>query len=111
MILVKFWMHVSDSEQLKRFERRRKNQLKSWKLTDEDWRNRERRGEYEAAIEEMLERTDRPNAPWHLIEADSKRWARVKVLNTVIAEMESGMRRAGVSVPQDEDPADEDVSD
>jgi AMP-polyphosphate phosphotransferase len=111
MIMVKFWMHVSDAEQLKRFERRKKNELKSWKLTDEDWRNREKRGEYEAAVEEMLERTDKPNAPWHLIEADSKRWARVKVLNTVIAEIESGMRRAGMEVPQGEDPADEDVTD
>ena len=57
MILVKFWLHVSDEEQLKRFEAREKDPLKSWKLTDEDWRNRGKRAEYEAAIEEMVERT------------------------------------------------------
>ena len=58
MILVKFWMHISDDEQLKRFERRKKNPLKQWKLTDEDWRNREKRPEYVEAIEDMLARTD-----------------------------------------------------
>ena len=79
MILVKFWMHISDEEQLKRFERRKKDPLKQWKLTDEDWRNREKRPEYTEAIEDMLARTDQaPHAPWHLIEADSKRYARVR---------------------------------
>ena len=90
MILIKFWMHISDEEQLKRFEARRDDPLKSWKLTDEDWRNRKKRKHYAAAIEEMLERTDTRGAPWHLVEGDSKRWARVKVIETVIA---SGSRR------------------
>src|SRR5918998_4770357 len=58
MALVKFWMHISHEEQLERFERRRGRPLKEWKLTDEDWRNREKRPAYEAAVEEMLERTD-----------------------------------------------------
>ena len=58
MVLIKFWMHVSDEEQLKRFEARRDDPLKSWKLTDEDWRNRKKRKQYTAAIEDMLERTD-----------------------------------------------------
>ncbi len=91
-ILVKFWMHLSDEEQLRRFERRERKPLKHWKLTDEDWRNRKRRAEYEQAVEDMLERTDHEHAAWHLVEGDSKRWARVKVLETVIAEVESGMR-------------------
>jgi polyphosphate kinase 2 (PPK2 family) len=100
MILIKFWLEISDAEQLKRFERRDKDPLKSWKLTDEDWRNREKRPAYESAVEEMLERTDRPPAAaWHLIEANSKRYARVKVLETVIAEIEDGMRRYGVDPP------------
>ena len=77
MILVKFWLHLSDEEQLRRFERRQHDPLKQWKLTDEDWRNREKRRPYEAAVEEMIERTDRPYAPWTLVEAESKRWARV----------------------------------
>ena len=88
MILVKFWVHVSDEEQLKRFEARRDDPLKSWKLTDEDWRNRKQRKRYEAAIEEMLERTDTPAAPWHLVEGDSKRWARVRVIETVCERIE-----------------------
>ena len=100
MILVKLWMHISDSEQLKRFERRQKNPLKQWKLTDEDWRNRERRPQYLEAIEDMLARCDQPpHAPWHLIEADSKRYARVRVLDTVVAAIEDGMRRHGIEPP------------
>jgi polyphosphate kinase 2 (PPK2 family) len=99
MVLVKFWLHVSQEEQLARFEARRTDPLKSWKLTDEDWRNRDKRHAYEAAVEEMLERTDIPEAPWILVEGDSKRWARVKVLEETIAAVEAGMLRAGVPVP------------
>ena len=73
MILVKLWLHISAEEQLKRFERRRDDPLKRWKLTDEDWRNREKRDAYEEAVEDMLARTDQPNAPWSLIAGDSKR--------------------------------------
>jgi len=88
-ILIKFFMHVSDAEQLKRFEARAKDPLKTWKLTDEDWRNREKRAEYEEAIEAMLERTSTESAPWELVEGDSKRYARVKVIETVIARIEA----------------------
>ncbi len=88
MVLIKFWMHVSDEEQLKRFEARRGDPLKSWKLTDEDWRNREKRKQYAMAIEDMLERTSTDVAPWHLVEGDSKRWARVKVVETVCERIE-----------------------
>ena len=95
MILVKFWLHISDEEQLKRFKRREKDPLKAWKLTDEDWRNREKRGEYEEAVEDMLARTDQPYAPWNLIEGDSKRYARVKVIETVIERIEAGHEAVG----------------
>jgi polyphosphate kinase 2 (PPK2 family) len=99
-ILVKIWLHISDEEQLHRFERRARKPLKQWKLTDEDWRNREKRPEYLEAIEEMLERTDcAPHARWHVIPADSKRYARVTVMETVIAEIEDGMRRNGLEPP------------
>jgi AMP-polyphosphate phosphotransferase len=98
-VLVKLWMHVSDEEQLHRFEKRQKNPLKGWKITDEDWRNREQRALYEEAIEEMLERTEHPQAPWHLVEGDSKRYARVKAIETVNAEVERGMRERGFPVP------------
>jgi len=89
MILVKLWLHVSEEEQLKRFEAREQDPLKSWKLTDEDWRNRGRRAEYEAAVEEMVEKTSTEWAPWSLVPADSKRYARVAVLNTVIDAIEA----------------------
>jgi polyphosphate kinase 2 (PPK2 family) len=104
MIIIKFWLHISSAEQLKRFKRRDKDPLKSWKLTDEDWRNRKRRRAYTRAVEDMVERTDAPHAPWHLIEGDSKRWARVKVLETTNAALEDGMRARGFKVPKPAEP-------
>lgn len=89
-ILVKLWMHVSDAEQLRRFEARRDDRLKAWKLTPDDWRNRERRADYEEAVEDMLDRTDTKAAPWTIVPAESKRYARVFVLETVIAAYERG---------------------
>jgi polyphosphate kinase 2 (PPK2 family) len=98
-ILVKFWLHISEAEQLKRFQLREKDPLRRWKLTEEDWRNREKRAEYERAVEDMRARTDHELAAWQLVEADSKRWARVKVLETVIAEIERAMRERGFEPP------------
>jgi len=99
-ILVKFWMHISDEEQLRRFERRERKPLKAWKLTEEDWRNREKRGEYEEAVEAMLARTDRPHAHWDVVAGESKRFARVSVIETVIRRIEEGMERCGHPVPE-----------
>lgn len=95
-VLVKFWMHISPKEQLERFEARRDNPLKSWKLTEDDWRNRERRKDYEVAVEEMLERTDKPHARWQIVSAESKHYARVHVLETVIDAIERGLERQGL---------------
>jgi len=101
MVLIKFWLHVSAEEQLQRFKSREKEPLKSWKLTDEDWRNREKRPAYEEAVEDMVDRTSvEPHAVWHLIPGDSKRYARVAVIETVIAEIEAGMRRHGLEPPE-----------
>ena len=88
-ILVKFFLHLSQDEQLKRFKAREKDPMKSWKLTDEDWRNREKHDQYLAAVEEMFERTSTEHAPWRLVEAESKRYARVKVIETVCDEIEA----------------------
>ena len=98
-VLVKFWMHVSDEEQLRRFEKRQNDPLKGWKITEDDWRNREKRPQYLEAVEDMFERTDHAHARWQLIEANQKRFARVKVIETVIAEVERGMRERGFPVP------------
>jgi len=94
-ILVKFFLHISDEEQLRRFRRRAADPLKRWKLTDEDWRNRAKRPAYEQAVEDMLERTDHELGRWQLVEADSKRFARVKVVETVIEQVDLGMRQLG----------------
>jgi polyphosphate kinase 2 (PPK2 family) len=95
MIIVKFWLHISDEEQLRRFRRREQDALKRWKLTDEDWRNRGRREEYAEAVEDMLAKTDHDLGRWYLVEAESKRYARVKVIETTIAAIEDGMREQG----------------
>ena len=99
MIFLKFFLHISSKEQLKRFEKRERDPLKGWKLTDEDWRNRKKRRSYVKATDEMLERTDTEWAPWTLVEADSKRFARVKVLESACAAIEDGMRRHGIDPP------------
>jgi polyphosphate kinase 2 (PPK2 family) len=99
MVLVKLWMHISHEEQLQRFERRQADPLRQWKLGPEDWRNRERRLEYEAALADMLTLTDHPLGPWDVIPAEDKRYARVNVLETVIHRIEEGMRREGLEPP------------
>jgi len=99
MIIVKFWLHLSPAEQLKRFKARERDPLKAWKLTAEDWRNRGKRREYEAAVEEMLDRTDHAAAPWVLVEAEDKRWTRVKVVESVVRAIEMGMAMRNIPVP------------
>ena len=98
-IMVKFWLHVSAEEQLRRFKEREGNPLKRWKLTPDDWKNREKRPQYLEAVEDMLARTDHGAARWQLVEGESKRFARVKVVETVIAEIERGCRERGFSLP------------
>jgi polyphosphate kinase 2 (PPK2 family) len=96
MVLVKFWLHVSAEEQLRRFESRRDDPYRAWKLTDEDWRNREKRPAYEAAVEEMLDRTDHPDGRWHVVAGDDKRWARVAVVRTVCEVVEAALAARGI---------------
>ncbi|MEO6713878.1 MAG: UDP-galactose-lipid carrier transferase [Mycobacteriales bacterium] len=98
-IIVKFWLHMSEDEQLRRFEKRRDDPYRAWKLTDEDWRNRDKRAAYEKAIEDMLERTDHSDAPWHLVAGENKRWARVSVVNQVVQSIESGLAARGLAIP------------
>ncbi|HEX2307862.1 MAG TPA: hypothetical protein VHI14_06050 [Jatrophihabitantaceae bacterium] len=95
-IIVKFWMHISAEEQLRRFESRSQDPLRRWKLTDEDWRNRDRRAAYELAVDEMLARTDQPRAPWLVVPGDDKPTARARVVEHVCARIEES-----VDVPED----------
>ena len=97
--ILKFYLHISPEEQLARFKARQTDPLKKWKLTDEDWRNREKRPQYEGAVIEMLERTDTSFAPWILVEGNDKRYARVKVIETVIEHIEKALERAGIEIP------------
>lgn len=97
--LVKFWLHISSEEQARRYEQRRDDPLRHWKLTDEDWRNRSKRAAYLDAAEEMFERTDSKHAPWDIVAAESKHYARVAVLDTVIARSRHAMEDAGLTIP------------
>lgn len=99
LIVVKFWMHVSDDEQLARFNARAADPLKRWKLTDEDWRNREKNRLYDAAAEDMFAKTSHKLSPWEVIPAEQKRYGRIAVLQTLNRRIEEGMRRFGVDVP------------
>jgi polyphosphate kinase 2 (PPK2 family) len=95
LVLVKFWLHLSEDEQLRRFRARERDPLKRWKLTGEDWRNISHRADYELAVEDMLAETDHPMAPWKVVAAESKPYARVRVLEIVIEAVEQALRAVG----------------
>jgi len=83
IVLVKYWLHITKDEQERRFTERAKSPYKSWKLTDEDWRNREKWDLYELAVNDMVEHTSTHHAPWHLVPANDKNHARVEVLRVM----------------------------
>lgn len=88
-LVVKFWFHIDKAEQLRRFEARNQTPHKRWKLTDEDYRNREKWQDYEVAVDEMLVRTSTRTAPWTLVEGNDKRHARVKSLRHLVEILEA----------------------
>ena len=90
-VIVKFWIQISPEEQLQRFEARKTTAYKQYKITEEDWRNREKWDEYEKAVTEMLTRTSTTYAPWTIIEGNDKRWARVKAIRTVAEAIETSL--------------------
>ncbi len=93
-IVLKFWMHIDKDEQERRFKERQETPEKQWKITDEDWRNRAKWDEYEVAVDEMLVRTSTDYAPWIIVEANSKYYARVKVLETVVNALEKRLKNS-----------------
>ena len=93
-VLVKFWIHISKEEQLKRFTLRQNTPHKQWKITDEDWRNRERWDEYYEAVSDILDKTSTKNAPWTVIEGNQKLYARIKALKTVCAAVDAALDSA-----------------
>ena len=92
-IVLKFWLQIDKDEQERRFNERMNTPEKRWKITDEDWRNRAKWDAYEKAVDEMLIRTSTTYAPWTIVEADSKYYARIKVLKTVVEALEARMNR------------------
>ncbi|MFH0879909.1 MAG: phosphate--AMP phosphotransferase [Lentisphaerota bacterium] len=91
-VLVKLWLQIDKEEQLRRFTERQKSPLKQWKITDEDWRNREKWDAYYEAVDDMLALTSTPHAPWTIIEANSKYYARIKTLRSVVEAIEKKLR-------------------
>lgn len=92
IVLLKFWLHVDKQEQLRRFREREHTDYKQFKITAEDWRNRGKWAAYEAAANEMLERTSSEFAPWYTIEADDKKFARIKVIRTVVKSFKAALK-------------------
>jgi polyphosphate kinase 2 (PPK2 family) len=90
-VLVKFWLHIGQDEQLARFELRQETPYKAWKLTDEDWRNREKWEPYVEAVEDMLLKTSTTGSPWTVVPANDKLYARVNVLETVVEALEGSL--------------------
>ena len=88
ILLLKFWLHIDDDEQLKRFKKREKSPYKHWKLTEEDWRNRELWEAYEQYGQDIIQYTSTKKAPWILVEANNKQYARLKVLQTVVDHLQ-----------------------
>lgn len=91
-VVLKFWMHIDKDEQARRFKERQDTSEKNWKITEEDWRNREKWELYEKAVDEMLVRTSTANAPWIIVEGNDKLYARIKVLETVVEALEKRMK-------------------
>jgi polyphosphate kinase 2 (PPK2 family) len=98
--IVKFWLQISDDEQLVRFNNRQGDPLKQWKLTPDDWRNREKRSAYVRCINSMIDTTDHGHAHWDLIAAENKHFARVAVLETLIERWVHDLERRGYTVPE-----------
>jgi polyphosphate:AMP phosphotransferase len=90
-VVAKFWLAISNEEQLRRFEERKATEWKRYKITEEDWRNREKWGAYEAAVCEMVDRTSTEIAPWTLVEAENKAFGRIKVIRTLCERIEEAL--------------------
>ena len=87
-VVIKFWIHIDQDTQLARFTERQNTPEKQWKITDEDWRNREKWDLYETAVDEMLQKTSTKNAPWYIIESNDKKYARIRTLEIIVKALE-----------------------
>ncbi len=103
-VIIKFFLHISKKEQKRRFKKLEKDPLKSWHVQPEDWEHHRKYSEYVLAIEEMLERTDTEWGPWTIVEATDRRWARVKIFETIIRRLEETLVERGLDLPEPELP-------
>ncbi len=99
-LIVKFYYHITEEEQLARFTVRQDNPFKRWKLTNEDWRNREKWEDYVAAAEEMFVKTDTKYAPWHIIACNDKKFSRIETLKIIVGRMEEHLIMHGIPLPE-----------
>ncbi len=106
-VIVKFFLHISKKEQKKRFKKLEKNPLESWHVQPEDWEHHRKYDQYVLAIEEMLERTETEWGPWTIVEATDRRWARVKIFETIIHRIEWALERHGHPLPVQRSDQDE----
>ena len=93
-VLLKFWIHIDQETQLARFTERQNTPEKQWKITEEDWRNREKWPQYEGAVDEMLQKTSTKNAPWFIIESNDKHYARIKALRIIVKALEEACEKS-----------------
>ena len=87
-VIIKFWVQIDKDTQLERFNERQNTPEKQWKITDDDWRNRDKWDAYETAVNEMIQKTSTSYAPWHILESVDKKYARIKALKIVVEELE-----------------------
>ena len=91
--MIKFWVQIDKRTQLKRFKERQATPEKQWKITDEDWRNREKWPQYEEAVDEMLQKTSTENAPWVIIQSNDKQYARIQALKIIVKALEKACKK------------------
>ena len=91
VVVLKFWLQIDKDEQERRFKERMEDPEKQWKITDEDWRNREKWDVYEDAVNEMIQKTSTKTAPWHIIESNDKKYARLKTMHLMIDAIETAL--------------------
>ena len=92
-VVLKFWIHIDKETQLERFNNRENTPEKQWKITEEDWRNREKWDSYEIAVDELLQKTSTKNAPWYIIESNDKKYARIKTLGIIVKALEKACEK------------------
>jgi len=98
-VVIKFFLHISEAEQARRFKKLEKDPLESWHVQPEDWEHHRKYDQYVRAIEEMLERTETEWGPWTIVEATDRRWARVKIFETIICRLEEALEKRGAPLP------------